>query len=63
MHEGPPPQCLEKRCSAPPDLPFAEVVEEGGSSRQKATYSCLPGYNQIGDDTIVCNLGKWSQIK
>jgi len=59
---GPPPRCEPILCPPPPPLEHGLLALSNNSTMfgTKTFYSCLPGFDLVGDSYITCNsLGYW----
>ncbi|KAG7158260.1 Sushi, von Willebrand factor type A, EGF and pentraxin domain-containing protein 1-like 3 [Homarus americanus] len=59
---GDDPSCVAKLCDYLPELTHGHAVKQEEVYPQTATLSCDPGYNQLGDSTVECNLGQWQEF-
>ncbi|CAL4133700.1 unnamed protein product [Meganyctiphanes norvegica] len=57
---GSEPKCVERLCGLAPVVNNSIVHKNDSVRPQTARYTCLPGYEFIGKDTITCQLGKWT---
>lgn len=55
--------CVERLCEESPSLAFGSVTRDDKTQPQKVYFSCLPGYNLVGDSFVTCSLGKWQDYK
>ncbi|XP_042878589.1 sushi, von Willebrand factor type A, EGF and pentraxin domain-containing protein 1-like isoform X2 [Penaeus japonicus] len=51
--------CVERLCEESPNLSFGVVTRDDKSRPQAAYFSCLPGYNIVGDSYVTCSMGQW----
>lgn len=59
---GPPPRCEPILCPAPPPIEHGLLALNSNNTMfgTKTFYSCLPGFDLLGDSSISCNVnGYW----
>ncbi|AST09420.1 complement binding [NY_014 poxvirus] len=59
-----PPICTSIQCVSPPSVPNSvqNSYEDSYNDKDAVTYTCNKGFSMVGDATIVCLNGEWSDF-